>query len=79
MAPSPLSVRVDPECGAAYATLRYGKVARTVEVTESVMVDVDADGRLLGVEVLDGSDWRDALVTLAMRGRLTVPKADDGG
>lgn len=47
-------------------------VARTVEVSDSVMVDVDAVGRVIGVEVLDGSDWTGALVTLAMSGKLRM-------
>lgn len=64
----------DPVTGAAYATLRKAKVARTVEVNVSVMIDVDADSLIIGVETLDGSDWRDALTTLAMRGQLAIPR-----
>lgn len=58
----------------AYAHLRQGKFGRTIEVSDSVMVDLDSEDRILGIETLDGSDWRDALVKLAMSGRLTVPK-----
>ena len=58
----------------AYARLREGKFGRTIEVSSSVMVDLDTEDRILGVETLDGSDWRDALVKLAMDGRLTTPK-----
>lgn len=65
---------IDTEAGAAYTTLRKAEVARTVEVNVSVMIDVDADSRIIGVETLDGSDWRDALATLAMRGRLAIPR-----
>lgn len=64
----------DPVTGAAYTTLRKAKVARTVEVNVSVMIDVDADSLIIGVETLDSSDWRDALTTLAMRGRLAIPR-----
>lgn len=58
----------------AYVHLREGKVARTVEVDalSSVMVDVDDQGRLLGVKTLNGSDWVSALATMAMDGRLVV-------
>jgi hypothetical protein len=35
-------------------------------------VDVDADGRPLGVEVIGGGDWRDALAALAMADKLRV-------
>ena len=58
----------------AYVTLREGTVARTVQVDplSSVMADVDDQGRVLGVETLDGSDWTRALVVMAMDGRLVV-------
>jgi len=47
-----------------------GSVARTLEVGPSANVDVDADGRVLGVEIIGDGEWRDALVTLVMQGRL---------
>lgn len=68
-----VTVRTDIRARASYAYLRPdGKVARTVEVSDSVMVDVDAEGRPVGVETLDGSDWTGALATLAIRGRLRI-------
>ncbi len=64
-----------PGIAPAYERLREGAVARTIEVSDSVMVDVDSDGLVLGVETLDGSDWRDALVVLARSGGLhAVPR-----
>lgn len=68
-------VRTDPETGALYATLRQGEHARTVPVTpevDSAMIDVDAEGRVLGVELLSGTDWEAVLVSLAMDGRLVL-------
>lgn len=57
-----------------YAYLRKGTVARTVQVTDSLLVDLDADDRILGVECLSKDViWQDALITLAMVGRLAVP------
>ena len=67
----------DALAGVGYTRLRTGAVARTVEVTNSIMVDVDAEDRILGVETLNGEDWQAALVTLAMTGRLTVPRASN--
>ena len=61
----------------SYTHLREGDVTRTAEVTDSAMVDLDAQDRILGVETLDGEDWRDVLVTLAMSGRLAVPRGSD--
>jgi uncharacterized protein YuzE len=43
----------DPEADAAYLYLKEGgKAARTVTTDEDVNLDFDADGRLLGIEIL---------------------------
>ena len=49
-----------------------GGVSRTVEAAEGINVDLDADGRVLGIEVIGDGDWTDGLVALAMTGRLRV-------
>jgi uncharacterized protein YuzE len=49
-----------------------GGVARTIEVTDSIMVDVDVEGRVLGVEVIGDGNWVDGIVKLVMIGRLRV-------
>jgi uncharacterized protein YuzE len=43
---------------AAYAGVRTGTVARTASVSDGIMIDVDGAGRVLGIEVLDGSHWQ---------------------
>lgn len=48
------------------------QIARTIEVNDGTMVDLDADRRPVGIETLDHGDWQSALVTLAMAGRLRV-------
>jgi uncharacterized protein YuzE len=58
------------ETGYVYLLPEGTPVARTVTVSDDVMVDVDAEGKPIGVEVLDGADWTAALVTLAMRVRV---------
>ena len=42
----------DPEVDAAYLMLSAGKVVASEEVQPGVIVDYDADERLLGVEIL---------------------------
>jgi uncharacterized protein YuzE len=74
------SVRHDPEAGASYATLAPGGippggVARTIEATESIMVDVGKDGKVLGIEVIGEGNWLDGLAALAVKGRLRVVPA----
>ena len=53
-----LTIEHDPVADALYialtaAALEPACVARTVRVTEDVALDFDAEGRLLGVEVLN--------------------------
>ncbi|MBI5289745.1 MAG: DUF2283 domain-containing protein [Chloroflexi bacterium] len=53
-----MTIEHDPVADALYialsaAALEPGCVARTVRVTEDVALDFDAEGRLLGVEVLN--------------------------
>ncbi len=48
--PAALRFRYDPEAGALYVRMREGAVADTIEVEELVYLDVDEDGRPLGIE-----------------------------
>jgi uncharacterized protein YuzE len=45
-------VSVDKDTGATYLRLRSGVVARTEELSDSIFVDYDQDGRVLGIEYL---------------------------
>lgn len=51
-----MNIELDAEADALYISLRerHGKIARTAEVggDVSTMVDLDAEGNLLGIEVL---------------------------
>ena len=46
-------MRIDNEVHAGYWSIREGTVARTVSLDDVVLVDLDASGKVLGVEVLD--------------------------
>jgi uncharacterized protein YuzE len=48
-----VSVRLDRDAGAAYLRLSTNRVARTVEFSEDIYVDLDAMGVVVGVELLD--------------------------
>lgn len=48
----------DATAGALYITLRDGEAARTREVAGGTNADLDADGRVLGIEILSpGRPW----------------------
>jgi len=42
----------DPEADAAYLQIAEGKVHETIEITDGIIVDIDAEGHPLGIEVL---------------------------
>ncbi len=48
-----VSVKLDRDAGAAYLRLSTNSVARTVEFSEDIYVDLDAMGVVVGVELLD--------------------------
>lgn len=48
-----MKIEYDQEANALYITLREAPVAKTNEVTESLIIDLDAEGRPIGVEILD--------------------------
>jgi uncharacterized protein YuzE len=48
-----MKIEYDQEANALYITLREAPVAGTNEVTESFIIDLDAEGRPIGIEILD--------------------------
>ena len=50
-----MKVTYDKIANAAYMTLRKGKVAKTIEMSDNVIIDLDKKGNLLGIEMLEAS------------------------
>lgn len=50
-----MKTRYDKTSDAMYIRLREGKVKGTVKVNDRLMVDVDAKGNTVGVELLDAT------------------------
>ena len=50
-----MKVTYDPEVDALYILLRDVKSDDTLEVEQGVIVDLDPDGHIVGLEVLDAS------------------------
>lgn len=48
-----LLISWDPDARAAYIKVAQGRVAKTSERAPGVFVDLAANGRLLGIEILD--------------------------
>lgn len=50
-----MRVRIDQDADAIYIDLAERDVARSEELAEGIIVDYDAQGRIVGVEILDAS------------------------
>lgn len=50
-----MRVRVDQNADAVYLNLSNNAVAESEEVTDGIVVDYDASGRVVGIEILDAS------------------------
>jgi uncharacterized protein YuzE len=48
-----VSIEFDPKARAAYIRLKSGKIAKTVEKSENFLLDLNARGELLGIEILN--------------------------
>ena len=54
-----MRIQYDPSADAMYIRLAEGVVADTDEVREGVVLDYDAGGKVLGIEVLNVSERAD--------------------
>jgi uncharacterized protein YuzE len=51
-----MKVTYDKSADAMYIYLKTGKVAKTHEVNERVLVDLDRTGKVIGIEILGVSE-----------------------
>lgn len=54
-----MRIEYDPKADAMYIRLAAGEVADSDEVREGVVLDYDANGKVLGIEMLDVSKRAD--------------------
>jgi uncharacterized protein YuzE len=54
-----MHVRVDREADAVYLNLTDRAITESEEVADGIVVDYDAQGRIVGVEILDASKRTD--------------------
>ncbi len=50
-----MRVRVDHKADAVYLNLTDAEIAESEEVADGIVVDYDAEGRIVGLEILDAS------------------------
>ena len=51
-----MKITYDPEVDALYAELRDAEPADSMDIEEGVTADPDADGHIVGLEVLDAGE-----------------------
>lgn len=51
-----MKINYDKIADAMYFSMKRGKVAKTLEMNERLIVDVDKKGNILGIEMLDASN-----------------------
>jgi uncharacterized protein YuzE len=52
-----MEFQLDRDVNALYIKLRAGHVARTIELTDSIYVDMDADDTPLGLEFINADEF----------------------
>ena len=50
-----MRITYDPEADALYVELRDARPSDSMDIEEGVTVDLDGDGHIIGLEVLDAS------------------------
>ena len=50
-----MKIEYDKEVDAVYIYLQQKEVAKTIELSEVVNVDLDEEGKLIGIEVLEAT------------------------
>ena len=51
-----MKIEYDPEVDALYIELRDVYADHSIDIEEGVSVDLDADGHIVGLEILDASE-----------------------
>jgi uncharacterized protein YuzE len=50
-----MRIEYSKEADALYVYFKQGEVAKSKEVEEGVVIDLDGEGHLIGIEILDAS------------------------
>lgn len=59
-----MNIQYDKVADAMYVKLSTAKVAKTVEISDNLIADLDAQGNTIGIEMLDVSSQPDIAETL---------------
>ena len=68
-----MEIRYDITADAVYVNVSKSKVARTIKNDERFLVDVDAKGNVVGIEILDASSQQELISNLEKNVASGVP------
>lgn len=68
-----MKVNYDIMADAVYINVSKAKVAKTVKTEERFLVDVDARGNVVGIEILDASNQQELVKNLRKNVAVGVP------
>ena len=60
-----MKIEYDKKVDAKYVTFKRGKVAKTEPIKDWLIVDYAQDGSVIGIEILDASEHRIGISTIA--------------
>ncbi|HUY99360.1 MAG TPA: DUF2283 domain-containing protein [Thermomicrobiaceae bacterium] len=71
-----MKITYDPEADALYIELRSNEVADSMDLEPGVTVDLDADGHVIGLEVLDARErlGSEAITSVSLEQLLATPR-----
>lgn len=50
-----MKIQYDKEADAMYIYLKHAKIVKTIKMKDRLIVDIDKDGKIVGLEILDMS------------------------
>ncbi|MBI5004509.1 DUF2283 domain-containing protein [Candidatus Kaiserbacteria bacterium] len=59
-----MDIKYDIMADAVYVNVGSGKIAKTIKTEERFLVDVDAQGNVVGIEILDASSQQELVENL---------------
>jgi uncharacterized protein YuzE len=51
-----MKIEYDREVDAVYIYIQHKEVAKTIEISDGVNIDLDEDGKLIGIEIIDATE-----------------------
>ncbi len=68
-----MNIKYDTVADAIYVAMTQAKVAKTLKVSENLMLDVDAEGNTVGLEILEASSQEELVENIRRNAAHGIP------